>query len=356
MYIATTAMKLNQKTSDITSNNLANVNTTGYKKDIPVMESFPEVLLAKINDKPDMDNHRPFTGISVENPEQGVYDLSTNSGYFRLLTPGGRSHNRDVKVTTDQDGFLKTFFTDIDGNRRVNDENYLIGRDGKPIRVDANNFQINPNGNVISAGQLVGNLVAFTGPEVIGTANAGVKLDKVITDYTDGNIVATGNKLDFAIQGEGFFKVAGQDGRVYYTRDGSFTTNQDGNLVTKDGRTVLGVNGPINLSGTDVSVDPDGSILIDGDVVAQLDIVQIGNKEDLRKVGNSLYAAVENAEIQEEPFVGTVLNEHIEGSNVDIINEMVNMITGFRSYESTQKVINTQDELLGKVVNDLGKV
>lgn len=356
MYIATTAMKLNEKTSDITSNNLANVNTNGYKKDQAMMESFPEVLLAKVNDRPDMDNHRPFTGVQVENPEEGVYDLATNSGYFRLLTSGGKSHNREVQVTTDQDGFLKTFFRDIDGNRRVNDENYLIGRDGNPIRVNENNFEINPNGNVVSDGQVIGNLVFFTGPEIIGTRNAGVKLDKVITDFTDGNIINTGNKLDFAIQGEGFFKIAGPDGSVYYTRDGSFTTNQDGDLVTKDGRAVLGVNGPINLEGVDINVDSDGSIFIDNELVAQLDIVQVANKEDLRKIGNSLYAPVENAEIQEEAFEGTVLNEHIEGSNVDVIKEMVNMITGFRNYESAQKVINTQDELLGKVVNELGKV
>lgn len=356
MYIATTGMKLNDRTSDITSNNLANANTTGFKKDIAVLESFPEVLLAKINDRPDMDNNLPFTGVKVENPEEGVYDLSINSGYFRVITPGGRSHNRDIQFMADDDGFLKTFFRDVDGEKRVNDENYVIGSNGQPIRVQGGNFEINPNGNVVSNNQVVGNLLFFPGREIVGTTNAGVKLDKVITDYSDGGLINTGNELDFAIQGEGFFKVQGQDGTQYYTRDGSFTLDLDGTLITKDGRTVLGTNGPINLSGTEISVTADGRLTIDGEAAGQLLIVNVANKEDLRKIGNGLYRPVENAEIDEQPFTGQVVNGYIEGSNVDIIKEMVGMITGFRSYESSQKVINTQDELLGKVVNELGKV
>ncbi len=79
MYIATTAMKLNQRTMDITSKNLANANTTGFKKDIPIVESFPDVLLAKIYNKPDMDNHLPFTGVRLEKPEADVYSLNINS-------------------------------------------------------------------------------------------------------------------------------------------------------------------------------------------------------------------------------------------------------------------------------------
>lgn len=356
MYIATTGMKLNDRTSDITSNNLANANTTGFKKDIAVLESFPEVLLAKINDRPDMDNNLPFTGVKVENPEEGVYSLNINSGYFRVITPGGRSHNRDIQFMADDDGFLKTFFRDVDGEKRVNDENYVIGSNGQPIRVQGGNFEINPNGNVVSNNQVVGNLLFFPGREIVGTTNAGVKLDKVITDYSDGGLINTGNELDFAIQGEGFFKVQGQDGTQYYTRDGSFTLDLDGTLITKDGRTVLGTNGPINLSGTEISVTADGRLTIDGEAAGQLLIVNVANKEDLRKIGNGLYRPVENAEIDEQPFTGQVVNGYIEGSNVDIIKEMVGMITGFRSYESSQKVINTQDELLGKVVNELGKV
>ncbi len=356
MYIATTAMKLNQKTMDVTSNNLANVNTTGFKKDIPVVESFPEVLLAKINEKPDMDMQKPFTGVKVENPEDDVYSLSINTGFFRVITPGGTSHNKDLEFTVDKDGYLKTFYRDVDGNKQVNDENYVIGRDKKPIRAEGGNIAINPNGNVTSNGQVVGNLLFFPGPEVIGTTNAGVKLDKIVTDFSDGGIIDTGNKLDFAIRGPGFFKVQDQEGKQYYTRDGSFTTDQTGTLMTKDGKAVLGENGPIVLGGTDISVSEDGTISFDGQVAGKLNIVVVANKDDLRKTGDNLYVAVENGEIQEEPFTGQIINEYIESSNVDIIKEMVSMITGFRNYESNQKVINTQDELLGKVVNDLGKV
>lgn len=356
MYTATTAMKLNQRTMDITSNNLANANTTGFKKDIPIIESFPDVLFAKINDKPDLDNHRPFTGVKVEKPEEDVYSLKINSGYFRVITPAGTSNNRDLEFTTDPDGFLKTFYRDIDGNKKINDENYVIGRDGRPIRAEGGNITINPNGNVESNGRVVGNLMFFPGSEIIGTTNGGVKLDKIVTDFTAGGIVDTGNNLDFAINGLGFFKVQDEAGQIYYTRDGSFTIDRTGKLITKDGKTVLGQNGPITLSGKDIEASVEGSITLDGRAVGRLNIVEIENKEDLRKVGNNLYQAVQNGEIRERAFTGELLNGKIESSNVDIIKEMVSMITGFRNYESSQKVITTQDELLGKVVNDLGKV
>lgn len=356
MYTATTAMKLNQRTMDITANNLANANTTGFKKDIPIIESFPDVLLAKINNKPDLDNHRPFTGVKVEKPEDDVYSLNINTGYFRVITPAGTSHNREIEFTTDNDGFLKTFYRDIDGNKKINDENYVIGRDGRPIRAEGGNITINPNGNVESNGRVVGNLLFFSGSEIIGTDNAGAKLDKIVTNFTEGSIIETGNNLDFAIRGTGFFKVQDEAGDIYYTRDGSFTIDRTGKLITKDGKTVLGQNGAIILAGKDIETNVEGSITLDGAIVGKFNIVEIENKEDLRKIGNNLYRAVQNGEIREAAFTGEVLSGCTESSNVDIIKEMVSMIAGFRSYESSQKVITTQDELLNKVVNDLGKV
>lgn len=354
MYISTTAMKLNQKISDINANNLANANTTGYKKDIPILESFPDVLLSKINDKADFDNHQPFAGV-VDDAGDGAHSLSVNSGYFRVLTPGGISHNRDLKFTQDADGYLKTFYRDVDGNKKINDENFVLGRNGKPIQANGQ-ITVDNAGNVLSNGQQVENLLFFPSLDVIGTTNAGVKLDKVVTDFTEGNIMSTGNKLDFALRGPGFFKVQGADGKIFYTRDGSFTLNNDGTLITKEGMTVLGENGPIRLNGTDITADPNGELSVDGVVVAKLGVVDIANKEDLRKIGNNLYTAVENGEIIENAFEGQILNESLEGSNIDVIKEMVGMITGFRSYETSQKIISTQDELLGKVVNDLGRV
>lgn len=354
MYISTTAMKLNQKISDVNANNLANANTVSYKKDMPLIESFPDVLLTKINDRVDFDNHQPFSG-NFEREEDGSHTLSINSGYFRVLTPSGTSHNRDLKFTTDKDGYLKTYYRDIDGKKQINNENYVLGRNGKPIRATGD-VTVDRNGNVLSNGENVGNLLFFPSLDVIGTTNAGVKLDKIVTDFTEGNLISTGNNLDFALRGSGFFKVQGEDGKIFYTRDGSFTLSNNGTLITKDGRTVLGENGPIVLNGTDIKADPNGELSLDGRVVGRLSVVDIENKQDLKKIGNSLYTAEGNAEIVETAFDGRILNENLEGSNIDVIKEMVGMITGFRSYETSQKVINTQDELLGKVVNDLGRV
>lgn len=346
MYIATSSMLLNQKLTDTTANNLANVNTTGFKKDIPIVESFPEVLLAKLNDnKLDFDNHRPFTGVRTEKSEEGVHSLSINSGYFRVGTRAGISHNREIEFIVNEDGYLKTFYTDIDGNKKTDHENYVLGRNGRPIRVENPNIQIAANGDVLSGGQAVDNILFMPSTQIIGTTSAGVRLDKVVTDFTDGDYIKTGNDLDFAIKGNGFFKVQSEDGQIYYTRDGSFSLNGQGSLVTKDGKLVLGQNGPIVMQNEDID-----------QILETLDIVEIDNKEDLRKIGNNLYVAAQNTQIQEQPFTGQVISGYIEGSNVNAIKEMVNMITAFRNYEASQKIINTQDELLGKVVNDLGRV
>ncbi|KNF09701.1 flagellar basal-body rod protein FlgG [Gottschalkia purinilytica] len=358
LYTAATSMLLNEKLSDIISNNLANVNTTGFKRDIGLAESFPEILLSKINDRYDFENHQPFTGVRQEEvTADGVYSISINSGYFRVGTPAGISHNRELKFIIDQDGYLKTYYRDLDGNPKSDGENYVLGRDGRAIRVpNRNNFQIAANGNISSNGQVIGNLVTFPAPNVIGTTSGGVRFDRIATDFTDGSYINTGNDLDFAIKGEGFFKVQGRDGNVYYTRDGSFTLNRNGQLVTKDGLQVLGQNGPIVLQGDPFSVAPNGDIIVNGNIVNRLDVVQINNKEYLRKHGDNMYRMAENTQAEEGAFNGEVVNGYIEGSNVNTIKEMVQMIAALRNYESSQKVIKSQDELLEKVVNELGRV
>lgn len=354
LYTAATGLIVNQRKMDVISNNLANGNTTGFKKDIAITESFPDVLLSKLNGKPDMDNHKPFTGVRTEEND-GVYTLSIDSGYFRVQTPTGISHNRELRFIVDEDGYLKTHYKDHMDIRKTHGENYVLGRDGQPIRVEDGNINIDDQGNITSNGAVVGSLVTFPHPRVIGTISSGVRFDKIVTDFTQGNLMETGNSLDFALQGEGFFKVQSPNG-VLYTRDGSFTISDSGELITTEGYHVLGEDGIINLNGREFTIDERGNVIQDGRIIDRLAVVNIGNKEYLRKQGYNLYRILEGVEAEEEPYQGQVLRGYLEGSNVNTIREMVEMITLQRNYETSQKLISAHDEMLGKAVNEIARV
>lgn len=360
MYIATTGMIYNQRAVDAISNNIANTSTNGFKRDITVAESFPEVLLSKINDSERTSiNHQPFRGV-VQNQvdEEGVYSLTINSGYFKVGTPAGISNNREIKFVVNQDGYLRTFSRDTDLGRQTVGENFVLDRTGNPIRVEnAGDLQIMANGDVLSGGEVVANMVSFPPNHVIGTASGGVRLSRVASDFTDGTYINTENNLDFALKGDGFFKVADDEGNEFYTRDGAFTLNQQGVLVTKDGYTVLGTNGPITVpNGTLFELSANGTISVDGQQAGQLNIVTVENKHEMRKYGDNLFAMQEEFEAEEAPFEGEVISGYLEGSNVNAVKEMVQLITAYRNYEANQKVITNQDELLSKVANELGRV
>lgn len=352
LYISTTGLLLNQRRMDAVANNLANANTTGFKRDIVISESFPEILTSKINDK-DFKTLRAFKGVEV-NQDGDVYQLSVNNGYFRVKTPVGIGYPQELKFTVDDDGYLKTYYRDKNDNLKSDGENYIMGKKGI-IKVEDKNITIDNQGNVLSNGQIIDNLVTFAPMNVIGTTNRGVRLDKVVIDFTQGNLIETGNKLDFALKGDGFFKV--QDGdRTLYTRDGTFSLNENGELITSEGYYVLGQYGSIIVQGDDFTINENGEIIRDGQVIDKLDIVDIDNKEYLRKKGNNSYEILEGVEPLETAFQGQVLRGYLEGSNINTIKEMVDMISILRSYETSQKLVQYQDELIGKVVSEVGRV
>lgn len=189
------------------------------------------------------------------------------------------------------------------------------------------------------------------------TLNLG--MDDVATDFSSGTVTQTGNKLDFAIGNSNLamfaVDVPGQNGtQEMYTRDGSFTLNDQGQLVTKDGYIVKGQNGPIVLKGSDITVNSDGTIVQNGTVVDKLLIKEFSDSKSLHKYGNNLISADSNA--QTNPFSGQVLQGAVESSNVNSISEMVNMINVMRSYEANQKVLQANDSTLQKAANDVGKL
>ena len=173
------------------------------------------------------------------------------------------------------------------------------------------------------------------------------------TDFTSGPIRYTGNELDVALEASGFFKIQTPKG-IRYSRNGSFTCNMDRVLVTQNGDPVFGQNGPIKINGTDVSIKSDGQMVVDGQPVDKIVVVDFKQPRLLKKEGSSCYMHQgEEKDIFTAKNI-TVHQGYIEKSNVNATEEMIKMIETLRAFESTQKVIQTMDELNRKMVNDVG--
>ena len=192
----------------------------------------------------------------------------------------------------------------------------------------------------------------------IGSESLGVKVGETYTDYTQGAFKVTGNTLDLAIEGNGFFNIefVSKSGNTStrYTRDGSFTVNNEGLLVTEDGDYLLGQNGYIHIpQGSEIVLDELGNIYADDELAGRLKITDFEDYNYLKKYGENLYTAVDGAVEKSADF--KVRQGYLEMSNINVISEMVEMITISRAYESNQKAIQTIDSSLEKSVN-LGKL
>ncbi len=241
LYTSASGMIVEMTRNDVTANNLANVNTAGYKKDTALFRSFPEVLIQRVNDQKQNE-----TGKSP----------------------------------------------------------------------------------------------------VIGALGTGTVVDEVVTSHDQGQLKESSNPFDLAIAGDGYFVVQNRRG-TFYTRNGAFTLDSQGYLVTSQGDYVMGQAGPVRIGNSgDVTIDGKGNILVDGNQVATLRLVTVADTAALEKAGDSLFTggqAVNGA-------AGRVQQKFIEASNVNPITEMVNMITITRAYEANQKMIQAQDQTLGQAM------
>ncbi len=172
-------------------------------------------------------------------------------------------------------------------------------------------------------------------------------------DFQQGAIQETGEPFHLALEGDGFFTLQTPAGTAY-TRNGAFTLNKDGYLVTASGDFALGAGGPIHLTGTDFTVDGTGQITQKRAVVDTLRLAQFPDNAALVKTGGSLWLAPGG--VAPGAAIGVTVHQGgLEGSNVSAVREMVSMITGLRAYEASQKAVQAQDETLDKLVNEVGR-
>lgn len=187
----------------------------------------------------------------------------------------------------------------------------------------------------------------------IGSMGYGSVVDEIATIHDPGQILPTGNPLDLAISGNGYFTVQTANG-LRYTRNGSFYRSAQGDLVTATGDKVMGTNGPVRLNGSKISIGSDGIVKVDGVQTSQLQLAEFANdKAALSKEGSSLY--VSTGAQQPTKATGSVEQGSLERSNVNVVTEMVNLIAGYRAYEINGKVVQAHDSLLDKAVNQVGK-
>lgn len=196
--------------------------------------------------------------------------------------------------------------------------------------------------------------------KAIGTMNPGVKLGEVYTDYEQGSLRQTGNVYDLAIEGKGFFGVSVTDKNgnesIKYTRDGSFKLTQDGYVVDTNGNHLQGEGGNIQIpaNAQEVVIGTDGSVYADGTLINRVQITDFEDYNYLEKYGDNLYQTVEGAVTKEA--AGLLQQGYTEQSNVNVVSEMVEMITITRAYEANQKVIQTVDGILEQAVSSVGRV
>ena len=187
----------------------------------------------------------------------------------------------------------------------------------------------------------------------IGT---GVQVVSTEKEYGQGSLTQTGNPLDVAIQGQGFFQIQMPDGTLAYTRDGTFQTNAQGQLVDSSGYVVQpGITIPQSAQSVTIGTDGTVTALLPGQStptqVGQLQLANFINPAGLQPIGQNLLvqSASSGSPLTGTPGVnglGTVAQGELESSNVDVVEELVNMIQTQRAYEMNSKAISTVDQML----------
>lgn len=207
----------------------------------------------------------------------------------------------------------------------------------------------------------------------IGTLGTGVYMQETIPDYTQGQLVQTDLKSDVAlideylpVRGDGsrtgglYFRLQ-TDGQEAYTRNGNFTVDSQGSLVTSGGNYVLSTTGePIRVTSDDYTITEDGRVLENNELIAQIDVAYVEDPDRLIKQDNGLYYTEDGNELtsayDDNDIAFSMRQGYIEQSNVDAGSTMTEMMSAYRSFEANQKMLQAYDRSMDKAVNEIGKV
>jgi flagellar basal body rod protein FlgG len=184
----------------------------------------------------------------------------------------------------------------------------------------------------------------------IPTATAG-------TNFTPGELRATGNALDCAIEGPGFFEVQMADGSRAYTRDGEFQLNAQGQLVTKQGYPIMSDGGPVQLDPNNpapITISASGEVSQSDQVKGRIRVVEFSQPQSLTSLSGGYFRADPAVAQPITSPASSVRQGFLEASNASPTAEMASLITSMRLFEANQKVLQTQDDRMGRAIADLG--
>lgn len=208
-----------------------------------------------------------------------------------------------------------------------------------------------------------------------GAENAFVKVDGSYTDFEQGALKPTNNPFDLALFGKGFFEVL-TPGGVKFTRKGNFAVSKEGELVTDKGFKLLAVPRAEDSQGGDeaasigenasaraikipagskISISKEGEVFTDQGVIGKISVVEFNDPHALRKQGSSLFVNNAPENIRRQNISTTVNQGFMEGSNVNAVREMSELIRAHRHFENIQKAIKTYDSISGKAANDISR-
>ncbi len=187
----------------------------------------------------------------------------------------------------------------------------------------------------------------------VGPLGTGTALAPAAIDLNPGPLVETGEPLDLAVEGPGFFVVQRADGPAY-TRDGTFFVDAEGFLTTAAGDRVLGQNGPIQVGTSDFSVAPDGTVFVGEAAVDRLRLADLSGAPGLIRVGDNLLRPADPA-FQPPPAEGEVRQGVIEESNVNPTETVAQLLAAMRAYQAAQRLVLLADSTLDRAVQQLGR-
>ncbi len=190
----------------------------------------------------------------------------------------------------------------------------------------------------------------------------GTRASATVREFTEGNLTPTGNPLDLAIDGDGFFQVQLPDGTTGYTRDGAFKIDGEGEIVNSDGYFLL-PQMSVPQDATAVSVGTDGTVEVmvsgqtDPQQIGQIELARFVNPAGMTALGRNLATPTRASgdpitDVPTQSGLGQIDQGYLEMSNVAVVDEMVNMIVAQRSYEMNSKAIQTADDMAG-IANNL---
>jgi len=198
---------------------------------------------------------------------------------------------------------------------------------------------------------LAKSVAGSAGPKT-GTDKLFPQLTRTFTDWKEGVVGPTGNPLDMALNGEGFFELQAPNGKRHeYTRNGSFTLNENRELTTRDGALVMGQNGPLQIPVGKMTVNDKGEILVNDAAVGAVKVVKFQDLASAVRIGDRFLTSKDVVPAPDTRVVG----EALEGSNVNPVEEFARLIEITRHYESILKVVQAMDDQERQAASEIGR-